>query len=639
MDENVVTSHSDRPEIMDTMGRQSSLAPLQVAQIDVQGGNKFVPSQDILPTIPLKIIKQKTLVPRTPLSLQGYLRIQKTPERSTGITSSTSQLKPLHQIQGSSALDDRQNMMKCAVFFKKLIQNCQRTNCTQSEQKELHSEHFVAIKELISAAIFNEISVEDFIYGLQDLLKLKTQTQLAPFLRKTLPGLRAAITSGEVVIEDIIKFPGSSVAITLHDPQNSGLNPSVQCNPVILQDNKSAQDLASFQSMPELSTSLSQNFTQHHLKIHESGIPTQADENVIHVRRFQDAALDSAVLKTSELLKKITKRMNETCYVEEEVLTLISDAFEYRLREMLGELTVLAEHRVDPLRLNSSYGIVDETRRQLYFMQNIDRQKCDSRKYVGVDIKRMESEQSTKYEMTTGVIKFDSLDDIQIKTSLPSRCSSIRLSQTDRSSSGISSASHSPVTNKCPAPTSPIVKLCSNSSISEVIENPTNYNNSTPHGNSCYLTSSPSPSRTFCTGVLTLQDELCIDLQKKALTDVTSTKKNMVRTCVNYLQSKWRSLPVTMLPVKPGVDQKPLSPKSQQDENINQRHNDQTSSGRTLPTCSLASNQPAATEAHPTFSCAVTTVIDVKPEFMYGPRSNNSHVSGSNGTNALLAFL
>lgn len=65
---------------------------------------------------------------------------------------------------------------------------------------------------------------------------------------------------------------------------------------------------------------------------------------------MQENALKSALIRPEDVMKKITDRMKDACYVEEEVLTLISDAVEYRLREILAELAVLAEHRMDNLR-------------------------------------------------------------------------------------------------------------------------------------------------------------------------------------------------------------------------------------------------------------------------------------------------
>ncbi|KAL6732250.1 hypothetical protein Aduo_003028 [Ancylostoma duodenale] len=104
-----------------------------------------------------------------------------------------------------------------------------------------------------------------------------------------------------------------------------------------------------------------------------------AEEEMIQVRQLQEGALESALLRPPDIMSRITQCMNEMCYVDEEVLVLISDAAEYRLREIIGELAILAEHRMEPLRLNPNYGPIDDTRRQLRFLEDIDRQQEEQR--------------------------------------------------------------------------------------------------------------------------------------------------------------------------------------------------------------------------------------------------------------------
>ncbi|KHJ94149.1 hypothetical protein OESDEN_05922 [Oesophagostomum dentatum] len=103
------------------------------------------------------------------------------------------------------------------------------------------------------------------------------------------------------------------------------------------------------------------------------------EEEMIQVRQLQEGALDSALLRPPDIMSRITQCMNEMCYVDEEVLVLISDAAECRLREIIGELAILAEHRMEPLRLNPNYGQIDDTRRQLRFLEEIDRQQEEQR--------------------------------------------------------------------------------------------------------------------------------------------------------------------------------------------------------------------------------------------------------------------
>ncbi|ETN81500.1 hypothetical protein NECAME_08468, partial [Necator americanus] len=104
-----------------------------------------------------------------------------------------------------------------------------------------------------------------------------------------------------------------------------------------------------------------------------------AEEEMIQVRQLQEGALESALLRPPDIMSRITQCMNEMCYVDEEVLVLISDAAECRLREIIGELAILAEHRMEPMRLNPNYGPIDDTRRQLRFLEDIDRQQEEQR--------------------------------------------------------------------------------------------------------------------------------------------------------------------------------------------------------------------------------------------------------------------
>lgn len=116
---------------------------------------------------------------------------------------------------------------------------------------------------------------------------------------------------------------------------------------------------------------------------------------------------------------------------------MISDAAEYRLREILGELAVLAEHRMEPLRygcymmyatrgvfpysnlffgrLNSNYGPVDDTRRQLRFLEDIDRQQEEQRE-------NREKEALIRMSKSKGIAK-DTIERAKVRDFFTQNCS------------------------------------------------------------------------------------------------------------------------------------------------------------------------------------------------------------------------
>ncbi|KAH7697022.1 NHR1 to TAF family protein, partial [Aphelenchoides avenae] len=89
--------------------------------------------------------------------------------------------------------------------------------------------------------------------------------------------------------------------------------------------------------------------------------------------------LPYTLLDANALAEKIHSAMPEASTVDGDVIELISNAVEIRLRNMLAHLAVVAEHRLEPLRLNPFYEQVDDPRNQLRFMEEIERVAADRR--------------------------------------------------------------------------------------------------------------------------------------------------------------------------------------------------------------------------------------------------------------------
>uniref|UniRef100_A0A1I7XPK0 TAFH domain-containing protein n=1 Tax=Heterorhabditis bacteriophora TaxID=37862 RepID=A0A1I7XPK0_HETBA len=318
--------------------------------------------------------------PQLPLMQhQIHVQVQGTSTGSNGIVATSQSATPTHpgHPPGSSGAgsDDQNMVIKCVRFFKTLIQLSQQPDQQQSPQSGRQTAH--RVKELVSTVIFGQMPAEEFTARLQDALKSQAQPHLLPFLQKTLPYLRTALKNGEVFIEGISPPPGFPIAqnAQVQQPQTgvpqAGPHQLLFPGPVIPNTSQSMSSVSGpgITIPPSVET------------MDDPGPcpPIHAEEDVIQVRQLQEGALESALLRPPDIMKKITRRMNEACYVEEDVLTLISDAAEYRLRELLGELAVLAEHRVDPLRLNPNYGPIDDTRRQLRYIEEMDRQQEEQR--------------------------------------------------------------------------------------------------------------------------------------------------------------------------------------------------------------------------------------------------------------------
>ncbi|CAK5122688.1 unnamed protein product [Meloidogyne enterolobii] len=89
--------------------------------------------------------------------------------------------------------------------------------------------------------------------------------------------------------------------------------------------------------------------------------------------------LPKMLLNPQALADRILLRMPDAEGVDGEVLSVISNAAEARLCTILAHLSTLAEHRLEPLRANPLYTSIDEPRKQIRFMEDIDKRAHNHR--------------------------------------------------------------------------------------------------------------------------------------------------------------------------------------------------------------------------------------------------------------------
>ncbi|VDK44238.1 unnamed protein product [Anisakis simplex] len=315
-----------------------------------------------------------------------------------------------------NAAEQASMVSKCARFFKTLIHLSQQPDQQQGQQTA------VRVTELVKVyihcfyrailVIYGTMPPEEFTSRLQQALRSQAQPHLLPFLQKTefqtLPALRAAMQKGEVVIEGIDAQPCQNQP----QPQQHSLSSSneLQNSPQWDASNRRSNNdnvtyiqqvnnnssvgpqvdrQANVAATTSSSTSLNQNKTEstsNSLSNDESNSLSQVES--VETAMTCDSDLRSLpanyapyrLLNVDVLTRKIQRAMPDGGQtVSDEVTSIISKAAENRLRAVIARLSVIAEHRLEQLRNHPMYQALDDTRRQLRFLEELDRREHERR--------------------------------------------------------------------------------------------------------------------------------------------------------------------------------------------------------------------------------------------------------------------
>ncbi|CAB3410878.1 unnamed protein product [Caenorhabditis bovis] len=327
------------------------------------------------------------------------------------------------QPQPQPVYDERHAVTKCCRFLRTLLN-------LSSNQNSENATNSVLVRHLIQHVLYGDLSAEEFTSRLQQALNSQAQPHLLPFLQNTIPALRTAVRSGEVVIDGISPPPGYvfNKSRQQEDQMRPGPSPHMtQTNPsshlasrlstvsqqgTVMQSQTMAPTQQQIRSIPQMQIHQSPQIIhkpvppppqQNQVVINQPSIPIQQqtisqpvqipamqpstsqpiepkqEEEAIGARTFVENSLKSAILSPQEIMNRITARMKQSCMVEEEALMLISDAAESHLRELITQVAGIAEHRVESIRIGENYEPIDDTKRQLRFLEDLDRQEEEMR--------------------------------------------------------------------------------------------------------------------------------------------------------------------------------------------------------------------------------------------------------------------
>uniref|UniRef100_A0A915Q488 TAFH domain-containing protein n=1 Tax=Setaria digitata TaxID=48799 RepID=A0A915Q488_9BILA len=284
------------------------------------------------------------------------------------------------QIRNANAAEQASMVSKCARFFKTLIHLSQQPDQQQGQQTAMR------VTELVKLVIYGSMPPEVFTSRLQEALRSQAQPHLLPFLQRvlhllsllifflTLPALRAALQKGEVVIEGI----GATA------PQQPPL-PDVPQTPGQWDTNtQRANNENSY--IPQRSTNvlpqpavINGNIGSYSKTEGSDEYSTEESSSETEIRSLPVSQIQYKLLNGDVIARKIQRVMPDGGIPQDEVVAMISQAAEFRLRVMLAKLAIVAEHRLEPLRNHPYYRAIDDTRRQLRFVEELERLEYERR--------------------------------------------------------------------------------------------------------------------------------------------------------------------------------------------------------------------------------------------------------------------
>jgi hypothetical protein len=240
---------------------------------------------------------------------------------------------------------DADPVVKCVKFFKTLL------NLTQQNQGKYEVGTTELVRNLVENVISGTIQPEEFTTQLQAVLKSQAQPHLLPFIQKTLPSLRVALMNGQQTIEGI-RYNGQPKTEPTSTPHQ----------------------------VVEARIVQPQKIEPHQQPVH---FPPMMDEEPMSQKVVLSSApampsllenLPYTMLDSRALFARLVEQVPGCEGIEQEVIAKISEVAESQLRQLLLELSEIAGHRLEPLKMNPMYQQINDPRKQLKFIEELERQ-------------------------------------------------------------------------------------------------------------------------------------------------------------------------------------------------------------------------------------------------------------------------
>ncbi|KAI1723036.1 transcription initiation factor TFIID component TAF4 family domain-containing protein [Ditylenchus destructor] len=245
---------------------------------------------------------------------------------------------------------------KCAKFFTTLL---------HLSQRQSQSNTTAVVRQLIRGVVFGNLSPENFTNRLQRALGSPAQKPH----RFTAPSVQSRVGL----------MPPPQAA-----PPRPPSQPSIIVMPLTVVKSE-ADPLSTLDTSID---SVIHNVTATSTSTH-TAVPTVVEATTMEatgsvagtsaVVPISEDQLPNTLLNSQALADRIFERMPECEGLEPDVLELISNAAETRLRALAGHLSMASEHRLEPLRLTPYYKQLDEPRKQLRFMEDIEKHAHERR--------------------------------------------------------------------------------------------------------------------------------------------------------------------------------------------------------------------------------------------------------------------